>query len=188
MLIDLDTTNNLELVKSSLDGKPKNSLYGVMNRTHTQMAARLLRSTILQPVIVKDILENRLSVVEELVENDALRKTLKTVLTTIDKFSQELKFNDAHAVERRIDDLLSLRRLMASIRMFANALQGAESGLLQTAHNQNYKAIKLYAIIAEPNGTLDIARKTHTEHVEDIAKRTCFLELLYLTKIKKRLF
>ncbi|KAJ9097622.1 hypothetical protein QFC21_004658 [Naganishia friedmannii] len=64
MLIDLDTANNLELVKSSLDGKPKNSLYGVMNRTHTQMAARLLRSTILQPVIVKDILENRLSVVE----------------------------------------------------------------------------------------------------------------------------
>jgi hypothetical protein len=37
------------------------------------------------------------------------------------------------AVERRINDLLSLRRLVMSMGMFANALQGAQSALLQTA-------------------------------------------------------
>jgi hypothetical protein len=46
-----------------------------------------------------------------------------------------------------------------------------EDATVHQGNKQNYKAIKLYAIIAEPNGTLDIARKTHTEHVEDIAKR-----------------
>lgn len=75
MLIDLDTANNLELVRSTLDFSTKNSLYGerllrsmifvpvervsgtlgVMNKTHTRMAGRLLRSTILQPVTGKSI-------------------------------------------------------------------------------------------------------------------------------------
>ncbi|GHJ88673.1 hypothetical protein NliqN6_5075 [Naganishia liquefaciens] len=206
MFIDLDTATNLELIKSNLDNKPKNSLFGVMNKTHTKMAERLLRSTILQPVTVKEILEKRLDVVEELLENDALRKSMKTALKGIDNldveklirnFSRPLKVNDAVAAERRISDLLSLRRLIASMKMFAEALQEAQSGLLQTARamlrdpkaeaietllegafnedatvhqgkRHNYKAIRLYAIKGEPNGTLDIARKTHTEHLADI--------------------
>lgn len=102
---------------------------GVMNRTHTQMAARLLRSTILQPVIgalcnstrtrvltgvrysegypreqaqccgrsaIRHSMDYRpvliVSIIPystELVENDALRRTLKTALATIDKVSYQ---------------------------------------------------------------------------------------------------
>ncbi|KAJ9117254.1 hypothetical protein QFC20_000399 [Naganishia adeliensis] len=239
MLIDFDTANNLELVRSSLDSSSKNSLYGkpkpafmthmafvlddryvsirgdeqdthedgwkalavyYTSAGHRQVfvARRVPRRSFCAHA-VKEILENRLDVVEELLENDALRKALKTTLIGIDNFSRPLKGEDAAAVERRIDDLLSLRRLITSIDMFATALQGAQSGLLQTAlsmlndpraqdiddllkktfnedttvhqgKRRNYKAIRLCAIIAEPNGTLDIARKTHTEHVEDIHK------------------
>jgi hypothetical protein len=45
-----------------------------------------------------------------------------------------------------------------------------EDTTVHQGKKRNYKAIRLYAIIAEPNRTLDIARKTHTEHVEDIHK------------------
>lgn len=60
-----------------------------------------------------------------------------------------------------------------------------EDATVHQGNKQNYKAIKLYAIIAEPNGTLDIARKTHTEHVEDIAKRMYCSLPMYSTETKE---
>lgn len=43
-----------------------------------------------------------------------------------------------------------------------------EDATVHQGKKHNYKAIRLYAIKGEPNGTLDIARKTHTEHLADI--------------------
>ena len=46
-----------------------------------------------------------------------------------------------------------------------------EDATVHQGKKHNYKAIRLYAIKGEPNGTLDIARKTHTEHLADIHQR-----------------
>lgn len=154
MLIDWDTANNLELVRSSLDFSSKNSLYGepkpaFMTRMafgfvdpyvlirgdeqdtyedgwkapaiyytsarHRQVVvARQTDRCSFCALVVEEILENRLDVVEgdvhltgpfrpqlkiscycestELLENDALRKALKTTLIGIDNVSWRAVF------------------------------------------------------------------------------------------------
>lgn len=64
-------------------------------------------------------------------------------------------------------------RASASLTML-HAATFNEDATVHQGKRHNYKAIRLYAIKAEPHGTLDIARKTHTEHVEDIHKRKSF--------------
>lgn len=50
MMIDPETTRNLELVGNMADRKSSHSLYGTLNHTWTAMASRLLRVNILSPI------------------------------------------------------------------------------------------------------------------------------------------
>jgi hypothetical protein len=63
-------------------------------------------------------------------------------------------------------------RVVVSQRLHADYLDSSgafnEDATVHQGKRHNYKAIRLYAIKGEPNGTLDIARKTHTEHLADI--------------------
>lgn len=49
------------------------SLFSYLNRTYTTSGARMLRTNILQPSADVRIINERLDVVEELIENDAVR-------------------------------------------------------------------------------------------------------------------
>lgn len=69
-----------------------------------------------------------------------------------------------HAGSEKRSYLLMENRLAGSFNEDATVHQGKK---------HNYKAIRLYAIKGEPNGTLDIARKTHTEHLDDMTTCKC---------------
>lgn len=67
MMIDLSTIVSLELIQNLQDSKSQDCLFGLLNETVTPMGARLLRSNILQPSTLTDlVLSKRLEAVHEL--------------------------------------------------------------------------------------------------------------------------
>ena len=62
--------HSLELVQNLQDSKSTDSLYGLLNSTHSAMGSRLLRTNILQPVAEVSTLENRLDALEEFTHHE----------------------------------------------------------------------------------------------------------------------
>ncbi|HHU69079.1 MAG TPA: DNA mismatch repair protein MutS, partial [Thermoanaerobacterales bacterium] len=77
MTIDMNTRRNLELVKSLRDGSKMGTLIWVLDQTLTAMGGRLLKSWIVQPLLQKEKIEERLDAVENLLTNIIMRKELR---------------------------------------------------------------------------------------------------------------
>lgn len=65
-MIDLSTMRSLELIQNLQNSKSKDCLYGLLNHTLTPMGARYLKSNVLQPSILRDLLEKRWDALYEL--------------------------------------------------------------------------------------------------------------------------
>ncbi|MCL2621914.1 MAG: DNA mismatch repair protein MutS, partial [Firmicutes bacterium] len=83
MFLDANTRRNLELTQNVKDGKRKNTLLAVLDKTSSVLGARALKNIINQPLIVKEQIEERLCAVEELVNNNNLLNGLKSNLEKI---------------------------------------------------------------------------------------------------------
>jgi DNA mismatch repair protein MutS len=81
MVLDKWTRKNLELVETIRTNDEKGTLFSILNQTKTAFGARLLRNWIQQPLINKDLIEERLNTVEELTDNTFLRKDLQKLLS-----------------------------------------------------------------------------------------------------------
>lgn len=64
MLLDSSTVRDLELIANLGDPKGHQTLYGCLNRTCTPMGARMLRTSILQPLSDVVAIEKRLDTVQ----------------------------------------------------------------------------------------------------------------------------
>ena len=73
MFIDSSTRRNLELTQNNRDVKKFGSLLWVIDKTKTNMGARLLRKWIDQPLINSKKINARLDSVEELISNNSMR-------------------------------------------------------------------------------------------------------------------
>lgn len=84
MLIDRNTVSDLELINNAILSKSKQSLFGLLNHTHTPMGNRLLRGNLLAPLTEIEVIERRLEAVQELIELEDsffnLRKALKLLV------------------------------------------------------------------------------------------------------------
>ena len=83
MVLDKATIRNLELVSNSSNGGISNSLFSILNNTNTRMGTRLLYSWILNPLISKREIEERLTFVRKLFENKELLSLLREKLEGI---------------------------------------------------------------------------------------------------------
>ncbi|MCI8512743.1 MAG: DNA mismatch repair protein MutS [Lachnospiraceae bacterium] len=83
MMVDTSTRRNLELVETLREKQKRGSLLWVLDRTKTAMGARLLRSFIEQPLIVKEEIERRQEAVEELNMNYISREEIREYLHSI---------------------------------------------------------------------------------------------------------
>lgn len=70
MLIDMSTLQSLEILQNMHNVKSNDCLFGSLNETLTPMGSRLLRSSILQPSTLPDVLIARYDAVEELSSNE----------------------------------------------------------------------------------------------------------------------
>ena len=83
MKLDSTAIRNLELVKTSYGGKTYGSLLWLLDKTKTGMGARTLNSWILNPLIDKNKIDQRLDAVEELFSSPLVRQSLSDLLKSV---------------------------------------------------------------------------------------------------------
>lgn len=83
MNLDISTIRNLELVSNAYTRDRQNSLLEIMDDTKTRMGARLLYSWILNPLIEKKKIDERLSIVEEIFSSPTLSEDISKFLSDI---------------------------------------------------------------------------------------------------------
>jgi DNA mismatch repair protein MutS len=83
MYLDRATIRNLELVSNNQDGGDYGSLISVIDRTLTPMGGRLLRQRLLQPLLDRKMIEERLDKVTLFFEESLLRGDLRSILQNI---------------------------------------------------------------------------------------------------------
>lgn len=91
MLLNGNTLTSLEIYQNQTDYSTKGSLCWMMDRTQTRFGGRLLRKWVGRPLLDKQIIEDRLSAVEELtdpansVDVEKLRRVLSNLRTDLEK-------------------------------------------------------------------------------------------------------
>ncbi|KAK3396595.1 DNA mismatch repair protein msh-3 [Sordaria brevicollis] len=79
MLINGTTLESLEVYRNATDHSEKGSLLWALDKTHTRFGQRLLRKWIGRPLLDQQRLEERVSAVEELLDNQSTAKVDKLV-------------------------------------------------------------------------------------------------------------
>jgi len=83
VLMDSSTRRNLELVETLREKNKYGSLYWAVDRTHTNMGARLLKNWICQPLKKLESIQSRQNAVEALIRHNTERKQLVELLDGI---------------------------------------------------------------------------------------------------------
>ncbi len=129
MRLDLNARRNLELIETMRSKEKRGSLLWVLDKTHTPMGKRLIRTWIEQPLLSPAAISRRLNAVEELCEDAVLRDTLAEELSGIhdlERVITRVVYGSANGRELR--SLESTARRLPPLR---TALKDVHSQLLQ---------------------------------------------------------
>ncbi|KAI0890155.1 muts domain V-domain-containing protein [Annulohypoxylon maeteangense] len=133
MLINGTTLESLEVYRNSTDHTEKGSLFWALDKTVTRFGQRLLRKWIGRPLLDKERLEERVTAVEELVENastakvDQLEHLLKNTKTDLERSLIRIYYGKCTRPE-----LLSVLQTLQRIAM--------EFGRVKSAEDTGFKA------------------------------------------------
>ncbi len=129
MIIDSSTMRNLELLETMREKQKRGSLLWVLDKTHTAMGARTLRSWIEQPLIDKDEIILRQNAVEELNLNYISREELGEYLNPIydlERLMGRISYKTANA-----RDLISFKNSIAMLAPIKTLLKEFTSEALR---------------------------------------------------------
>ncbi|MCR5445053.1 MAG: DNA mismatch repair protein MutS [Bacteroidales bacterium] len=119
--LDRFTVRNLELISSPNDNA--RTLLDVIDETLTPMGSRLLRRWMLMPLKEKDLIEERLKVVDVLVQNAELRQQLSQQIKAIGDLERLITKAAVGRINPR--EMLQLRRSLGAVaevkRLCANS-------------------------------------------------------------------
>ncbi|MEW6348265.1 MAG: DNA mismatch repair protein MutS [Thermodesulfobacteriota bacterium] len=158
MVLDESTRRNLEIFGNIKDGTSKGTLLKLLDRTCTQMGARLLRNWISYPLL--DVVEivQRSEAVEDFVTKPVVRAELRDRLKGLGDLERIAgKISLKSATPR---DLVQLRRSAEAIPELIRLVEGMASGLVQelrTVDDLSYVAHAVASVIvdAPPPGLKD---------------------------------
>ncbi|HPP94785.1 MAG TPA: DNA mismatch repair protein MutS [Spirochaetota bacterium] len=83
MLLDEATISNLELVTNQQDGSKNRTLFSVLNYTKTPMGRRILERNLLQPLLDKNMIEQRLALVDFFYQRVELLEEITSLLKSV---------------------------------------------------------------------------------------------------------
>ena len=129
MELDMDARRNLELTQTMRSKEKKGSLLWVLDKTHTAMGARMLRSWLEKPLLDPAQIGRRHSAVAELVESPILRGELEQALKDVTDLERIMARVSAGTVNAR--DLLGLANGLRALPAVKAQLSQAEAPLLQ---------------------------------------------------------
>ncbi|KAM9283748.1 mutS protein homolog 4 isoform 2-T2 [Morus bassanus] len=179
-----------------VQSKNGHTLFGVLNYTKTPGGSRRLRSNILEPLVDAETISTRLDCVQELLQAEELFFGLQAVIS---KFldTEQLLSVLVKTAESKITNLIYLKHTLELVEPLKAALRSCNTPLLKAYYNSledtrfgiilekittvinddtrytkgclNMRTQKCYAVKPNINEFLDIARRTYTEIVDDIA-------------------
>ena len=129
MELDLDARRNLELAETLRAKDKKGTLLWVLDKTHTPMGGRLLRSWLEKPLLDAGEIISRQNAVEELVNDTVTRGELTEALKYVTDFERVMTRIVTGTVNCR--DLLSLAGGLRSLPDIKRLLQSAKAPMLQ---------------------------------------------------------
>uniref|UniRef100_A0A8C8ZSJ8 MutS homolog 4 n=1 Tax=Prolemur simus TaxID=1328070 RepID=A0A8C8ZSJ8_PROSS len=160
-MIDSSSAQNLELLINNHDCRNNHTLFGVLNYTKTAGGSRRLRSNILEPLVDIETINMRLDCVQELLQDEELFFGLQSAIFL--KYSTK---SCSKPFQRAYYGSLEDKRfgiILEKIKTVINDDARYMKGCL------NMRTQKCYAVRSNINEFLDIARRTYTEIVDDIA-------------------
>ncbi|HHV32464.1 MAG TPA: DNA mismatch repair protein MutS [Clostridiales bacterium] len=124
MHLDLNARRNLELLETMRSKEKRGSLLWVLDKTHTPMGKRLIRSWIEQPLLSPAQISRRLNAVEELTQDSILRGSIAEQLTGIhdlERLMSRIVYGSANGRELRslasaTERLPKLKELISSTK------------------------------------------------------------------------
>ncbi len=132
MMLDSSTRRNLELTETMREKNKRGSLLGVLDKTKTAMGARMLRSFLTQPLIVKSEIEERLTAVEQLNSDMILREELREYLNPVYDLERLISKISYRSINAR--DMISLKSSMSVLPAIKQLLVEFKEGLLASCH------------------------------------------------------
>lgn len=129
LLIDDSTKTNLELLQTIRGDSEKGTLFWVLDETMTAMGARMLKFWIVNPLINKKEIEERLDGVEEFKSNPRLKTDLRAVLKDVSDI--ERLIGRIATTSARPRDLASLRDSSSHIKEIKQKLDGSDTKVLK---------------------------------------------------------
>ena len=129
MELDMDARRNLELTETLRGKDKKGSLLWVLDKTHTPMGGRMLRSWLEKPLLDLNEINRRQTAVEELVNDTVCRGELTEALKDITDFERVATRIVTGTVNCR--DLLGLARGLRALPEVKQHLSKLQAPLLQ---------------------------------------------------------
>ena len=134
MELDMDARRNLELTETLRSKEKKGTLLWVLDKTHTAMGGRLLRSWIEKPLLDGGEIYRRQSAVEDLVSATAVRGELEEALRDVSDLERVMTRIVTGTVNCR--DLLGLAKGLRALPQVKRQLQALESPLLVSLNGE----------------------------------------------------
>ena len=129
MELDLDARRNLELTETMRSKEKKGTLLWVLDKTHTAMGGRMLRSWLEKPLLDPAEITRRHGAVEDLVDNIIVRGELEEALRDVTDLERVMTRIVTGTVNAR--DLLGLARGFRALPEVKRQLGKCESPLLR---------------------------------------------------------
>ncbi|MBR4754536.1 MAG: DNA mismatch repair protein MutS, partial [Lachnospiraceae bacterium] len=173
MVLDSYTRRNLELVETLREKQKKGSLLGVLDRTKTAMGARLLRSSIEQPLLEKDLIEERLDALEEFNDNLITRDEVREYLNPVYDLERLIGRISCNTAGPR--DLIALKQSLSMLPHIKNVMSEFKVPLLKALTDkldilEDVCALIESAINDEPPLTVRDGDIIKTGYNEDVDK------------------
>ncbi|MDT8366699.1 MAG: DNA mismatch repair protein MutS [bacterium] len=174
LILDETALRNLEILRSSHDGKREGSLLGIMDKTVTGPGARLLREMLTRPLQKAPEIEERLDLVQELVEEPLLRGQIRTSLRQVCDIERILsRFSAATAGPR---DAVALSRTLEQIPDIMELLSQLNSDLGESACHKiqdtgDLRNFLVSALSPDAPATLKdggVFRASHNEELDEL--------------------
>lgn len=122
--LDVATQKTLELVKNSVDGTAKNTLFSVLDGAVTPMGSRMIKKWIMRPLVKQEAIEQRHEVVRACVADVVFCQQLEHYLSQLEDFERVV---GRIAINRAtIQDYRLLSRALRIIPMIKKILQGKQ--------------------------------------------------------------
>lgn len=129
MILDSAARRNLELTETLREKQKRGSLLWVLDKTKTAMGARMLRTSIEQPLLDKEEINERLTAIEELKENGINRAELREYLGAVYDLERLLSRVTYRSANPR--DLLAFQTSLSMLPPIKVLLKDFESPLLK---------------------------------------------------------